>query len=182
MSVKRITRCALFTAAALLMFMIESLFPPLMAFAPGAKLGLSNAVTLIALILLGASDAFLILIARCLLGALFTANAFSVVYSLPAGLVSLVLQTVLYKLLFPKISLMSISFAGAVAHNTVQLIIASLIAGVNMLPLLPLMLAAGTAAGLIVGLIAYFTVKLLPQSVYGGRKVLIDKRSNKDEV
>ena len=68
MSAKRICRDALMTAAALLMFMIENLFPPLLAFAPGAKIGLSNVVTLITLILIGVPDAFIVLVARCVIG------------------------------------------------------------------------------------------------------------------
>lgn len=166
MSVKRLTRGALFTAAALIMFMIENLFPPLLSFAPGAKLGLSNVVSLIAMIILGIPDAFIILTVRCLLGSLLTGNVFALLYSLPSGLLSLSVQTLLYLTLFPRVSLVAVSFAGAVAHNVMQTVIASFIAGVNMLAILPLMFIAACVAGTAVGLIAYFVIKFLPKSVY----------------
>ncbi len=168
MSAKRICRDALMTAAALLMFMIENLFPPLLAFAPGAKIGLSNVVTLITLILIGVPDAFIVLVARCVIGSLVTGNPFAVVYSLPAGLISLGLQTALYMTVFPRISLMAISLFGAIAHNIAQLAVATFIAGVNMFMLLPLMLAASVIAGLAVGFIAWLAVRLLPKSAYSG--------------
>ena len=166
MSAKRVCRDALMTAAALLMFMIENLFPPLLAFAPGAKIGLSNAVTLITLVIIGVPDAFAVLVIRCVLGSLVTGNPFAIVYSLSAGLISLGIQTALYITVFPHISIMAISLSGAIVHNPVQLAIASLVAGVNMFPILPLMLAASVVAGLAVGFIAWLTVRFLPKSAY----------------
>lgn len=165
MSAKRICKDAVLTAAALIMFMVENLFPPLLAFAPGAKIGISNAVALVTLIIVGVPDAFIVLALKCVLGALFAGNPFSIVYSLPSGLLSLALQTALYMTLFDKVSLMAISLTGAVAFNITQLAIASLIAGANMLSLLPAMLIASVIAGAAVGLIAFLTVKFLPRSL-----------------
>lgn len=162
MSAKRICKDAILTAIALVAFMVENLFPPLLFFAPGAKLGLSNAVALITLIIVGAPDAFVVIILKCTLGAVFAGNPFSLVYSLPSALASIGVQTALYLTLFPRISLMAISLTGATAFNIVQLSIASLVAGVNMLPL---MLAASLVAGAAVGLIAFLTVRFLPRSV-----------------
>ena len=165
MNARRICKDALMTAAALIMFMIENLFPPILAFAPGAKLGLSNLVTLLTLILIGAPDAFVVLSVRCVLGGLITGNPFSIVYSLPSGLVSLALQTALYFTLVPRISVTAISLFGAVVYNTMQPMIASAIAGVNMLTLLPLMLIASCIAGVGVGVVAWLAVKFLPTDV-----------------
>ncbi len=165
MSAKRICKDAILTAIALLAFMVENLFPPLFFFAPGVKLGVSNAVALITLIIVGAPDAFVVVILKCTLGAVFAGNPFSIVYSLPSALISLGAQTALYLTLFPHLSLMAISVTGAVLFNTVQLAIASIVAGASMLPLLPFMLIASAVAGVAVGLIAYLTVKFLPRSI-----------------
>lgn len=177
MKSKRIAYLGLFTAAALVMHVIESSLPPLLAFAPGAKMGLSNVVSLVALFILGASDAFIALILRCLLGAVFGGNIWSLAYSLPAGIVSLTAETILIKFVFPRVSLVSVSFIGALCHNAVQLAVASVTVGVNLLPVLPLMLLASVVAGLFVGFAAYFCVKYIPSFVYilplkpdGGRK------------
>ena len=48
-SARRIATLAVLTAMGLIMFMVESLFPPL--FLPGAKMGLSNIFSLLTLFL-----------------------------------------------------------------------------------------------------------------------------------
>ena len=105
MSAKRIAYAALLTAIALVLHLLENALPPLLSFAPGAKMGLSNVVSLIALFLLGVPDAYVILIIRCLLGAVFGGNLWSLVYALPAGIISLTVQVLLVKLVLPKLSL-----------------------------------------------------------------------------
>ena len=166
MTTKRITRIALFTAIALIAFLIEAAFPPLFTFAPGAKLGLANAVVFTALILLGYGDALIVLISKCFLGALFSGNIASLMYSLPAGVAAFAVTAALYCFVFPHISIMSISLLSAVVFNAVQLGVASLITGVNIMGVLPLMLIASVAAGVVVGLATWLTVRLLPPKSY----------------
>lgn len=166
MSAKRITYAALFTAAALVLHLVESALPPLLSFAPGAKMGLSNVVSLIAVFVLGLPEAYLILIVRCVLGALFGGNIWSLAYALPSGIISLSLQIVLIKTVFPRLSLTAISFIGALTHNAVQLCVASLTVKVNLLPVLPVMLLASVIAGLFVGLVSHYAIKSLPSKFY----------------
>lgn len=166
MKQKRLVRIALFTAIALIMHFIESMLPPLLAFAPGAKMGLGNVVTLLAMVLLSYADAYIVLILRCLLGALMAGNPGSLLYSLPAGIISLTVMLLLFVLFVPKISIMSISFIGAVFHNITQLAVASLITSVNLMALLPLMLGASVIAGIFVGIVAFFVIKYLPKKLY----------------
>ena len=166
MTTKNITVTALYTAIALVLHLVENALPPLFAFAPGAKMGLANIVSLVAIFTLGSAQAYAILIIRCLLGSIFGGNLFSLVYSLPAGLVSLTAQLVLIKLLVPRISVVTVSFIGAVLHNAVQLLVASIIVKTNLVSVLPLMLFASVIAGLAVGFTAYFTLKYLPERTY----------------
>lgn len=164
---KRTVRIALFVAIALIMHFVESALPPLLPFAPGAKMGLSNVVSLIAMVILGYADAGIILVLRCLLASIFGGNISSLMYSLPAGVISLALMMVMYRFLFPKISLMAISFVGAVAHNVAQVFVASLILeSFSIMALLPLMLIASVIAGLFIGIVGFFVIKYLPTSVY----------------
>ena len=58
---KRLVLCALLCAAALTIFVVEAQIPLPIPF-PGVKFGLSNVITLFALVWLGTKDAFLILI------------------------------------------------------------------------------------------------------------------------
>ena len=166
MQTKRITRIALFTAVALLLHLVESMLPPLMPFAPGAKLGLSNLATLTALVLLGPIDAFAVLLLRCLLGAVFGGNPAALLYSVPAGVLSLAAQILLYTFALRFVSLTGISLLGAAVHTVTQVVVASLTVHTNLAAMLPLMLAASLAAGLFVGLTAWLTVKYLPKRVY----------------
>ena len=166
MQTKRLTRIAVFTAAALILTLVENALPPLFPFAPGAKMGLPNAVILAALILLGAPDALVVLSARCLLAAIFSGSIEMLMYSLPAGFASFTVQFLLFRFLFPHISLMSISLTAAITHNMTQLLIASLIVGENLLRILPLLLVAGAIAGLFIGFAVFFTVKYLPIKLF----------------
>jgi heptaprenyl diphosphate synthase len=162
---KRIARLGLLTAFALILSLVESVIPPLIAFAPGVKIGLPNAVILITLILFGPVDALAVLVAKCFLAALFSLNPFSLVYSVSGGAMSFIVQYLLYRFVFPKISVFSISLTGAITHNLTQLLVASLIVRTNLFYLLAINLTASVLAGLTIGFIVYFTVKFMPQKV-----------------
>ena len=166
MTAKRITRLALFVAAAFVLAIIENALPPMLAFAPGAKMGLSNVVSLVALVVLGVTDAYFVLVARCLMSAVVSGYYFALAYSLTAGIVSLSLETLLIKTLAERLSIVSISFIGALAHNLTQLAVAGLIVKTNLVFALPLTLLASVVAGLTVGAAAYFTIKFLPERFY----------------
>lgn len=166
MRTKRITRIALMTAVALLLNLVESMLPPMLPYAPGAKIGLGNLVTLVAFVLLGYADAYLILALRCLLASVFGGNVSALIYSVPAGFISLAVQILLYHFLFGFVSIMSISFAGATVHNAVQVAVASAVVKTNLMAMLPFMLAASIVAGLTVGITAFLIIKYLPKKVY----------------
>lgn len=166
MTTRKIVRTALFTAIALILNLIENALPPLFAFAPGARMGLSNVVSLVALMILGYGEAYIILVLRCILGAVFSGQISALLYSLPAGLLSLTVQLLLYHFCIKYISIMSISLFGAVVHNAVQVAVASFTVKVNLMAMLPLMLLASLLAGLFVGITAFCIVKFLPRRVY----------------
>ena len=103
MKTKTLARLSLFTALALIMTLVENALPPLFAIAPGAKLGLSNLISLVALFTDGIAGGFIVLIVRIILASVFGGNFFSLVYSIPAGLISYALQVILVKLCIKKI-------------------------------------------------------------------------------
>lgn len=163
---RRLVLLAFSVAIALVVSLIESMLPS-MPLAPGAKLGLSNIAPLFVLIVLGVGDAFIVMILKCLLGATLSGGLSGLMYSVPAGLASLAVETLLMLIVFDKMSVAGISLVGAVVFNCVQLGVASLITGVNLITLLPFMIAAGVLAGAFTGLLTYYIVKKLPYSVYG---------------
>ena len=79
----KLALCAVLTALTLTLSYMEGLLPTALVLPlPGFKLGLANIVTVFALYYLGAGPAFLILAARCLLGAMFAGNASALIFSL----------------------------------------------------------------------------------------------------
>lgn len=163
---RRLTAIAFLVAVALVVSLIESALPSF-PLAPGAKLGLSNIAPLFALIMLGVGDAYAVMILKCLLGATLGGGLTGLMYSVPSGLVSLTVEIVLMKLVFDKMSVAGISLVGAVAFNAMQVLMASAITGVDLVILLPILMAAGLLAGAFTGLLTYYIVKKLPYSVYG---------------
>lgn len=167
---RRITVAALLLCIALVVSLIENMFPSLIPLAPGAKLGLSNIAPLLALILLGISDAYVVAVLKCLLGALLSGGLSGLMYSVPSVLVSLTVEILLFMLLFDKMSIAMISLAGAIVFNCVQLFVACAVTGVNLITLLPWLMTAGLLAGAFTGLLTYYIVKRLPYSIYCVRK------------
>ena len=161
---KRIVLVSLFTAASLIAFLIEQLFPPL--FVPGAKLGLSNIFSLAALVILGPLDAIFVVTAKTVIGSLF-GNVSTLIYSFSAGIISICVQCILFYFVFPRISLISISVVGAIAHNLTQnAIYALMIASPLALVYLPYLAVTGVIGGLLVGTAVHTAVKKIPSSQF----------------
>ncbi len=154
-----ITIISAFVALSLLLYYVEMFLPPLIPIVPFAKLGLSSIVTLVALYTLGGKKTFIILFTRCLISSLFMGNIFSLVYSLAGAVVSFLVMLILYKLCKKFLSIVAISIFGAITHNLIQVILASLIVkNVYVLTLLPYLLIMSVIAGVITGLCAKFII------------------------
>ena len=154
LTTKQLTLCALLTAMALALSYLENLFPLSLAIPiPGVKLGLANIVTLFALYALGAEQALLILLARCLLGALFAGNINALFFPLLGGLCAMGAMIVLSRR--QVLSVYGVSVGGAAAHNCGQIAAAMLTLG-SSAPLyyLPVLLAVSLLTGGLTGLAA----------------------------
>nr|WP_325182880.1 Gx transporter family protein [uncultured Oscillibacter sp.] len=152
LTAKQLTLCALLTAMALALSYLENLFPLSLAIpVPGVKLGLANIVTLFALYALGPGEALLILLARCLLGALFAGNMNALIFSLLGGLSAMGTMILLSRR--RGLSVYGVSVGGAAAHNCGQIAAALLTLG-SAAPLyyLPILLAVSLLTGGLTGL------------------------------
>ena len=159
-STRRIAMLALFTAAALMIYAIESMLPVLIP-VPGIKLGLANVVTLIVLKRYNVRDALLVLISRILLSAFFFGNLLSLLYSLCGGLFCLFILWLIDRLLFGNYLVLT-SIMGAIAHNLAQILVAFFITSVPGVYLyLPFLMISACITGLFTGLCAQFTLKNL---------------------
>ena len=120
---RRVTRLALLTAIALTIFMVEAQIPSPIAI-PGVKLGLANIVTVWLMFTFGARDAALVLIARIFLGAVFSGNMSTILYSAGGGFLAWCVLWLLSKVL-TRDQIWLASPVSGVFHNIGQLAVAA---------------------------------------------------------
>ena len=162
----KIALTAIYTSLATITFTIESLFPPLIL--PGARLGLSNVFILLSLISLGAQYGYIALVVKIALGSLFSGNVSSIMYSLPAGIISLSVEYLILKFI-PNISVVSTSVSGAIINTTTQNVVFCLIGKTaEYLCYLPYLSLIAVLSGIVVGFTVYLIVKKLPSSPPNG--------------
>lgn len=160
MKVKRIAEQALLTALALIIFVVELQIPSLTPI-PGIKLGLANIVTVFAVYRYRAGEAALMLLARIILGSLFSGNMMAIMYSLAGGALCLT-GMLLLKLVIPIRHLWLCSVFGAVLHNVGQVAVACVVSGtVWIVGYLPVLVLSGCAAGAVTGLCAQLVISRL---------------------
>jgi len=156
----RVTRLALLTAIALTIFLVEAQLPALSAI-PGVKLGLANIVTVYAMFALGPGDALLVLSARVFLGAVFSGQMMTLIYSAAGGLLSWCALCLLRRLLTEK-QIWLASPVSAVFHNLGQLLAAAAVMRTwAVLAYLPYLVIAGVLAGLFTGVAAQALIRRL---------------------
>ena len=161
---KRIATLSVLCAMGLIMFMVESLFPPL--FLPGAKMGLSNVFSLLTLFVLGPVDALVVVIVRTVLGSLFGGGISTLMYSLTAGVVSVVISAFLVEFVYPNITIIAISIVSAICHNITQNVVFCLISNTpEMFSYMPWLALVGVLAGVIVGFGTNLILRALPSGL-----------------
>lgn len=151
---KRLVYIALLTAIAMILSYVESLIPAFIPI-PGAKIGLPNIVTLLALDTLGMPIALLIVIARVLLTGFMFGSMSAILYSLAGGILSWLVMGFLSRIKKDGLSIYFISIMGAISHNVGQLIVAALVIQNKNLFLyyLPFLLLIAIPTGLLIGVI-----------------------------
>lgn len=148
-----------FTALALIFSYVETLIPVSFGI-PGVKLGLANLIIVTALYKMRLRDVYVLSVTRVVLSGLIFGNYISILYSLSGGLLSLFVMSALKKR--DSFSVMGVSVAGGVFHNIGQLLIAMLIVETfSVSYYIPVLLAAGTATGLVIGILAGQILKRL---------------------
>ena len=157
----RIIILGLFVAQSLVLYVVEG-FIPVPFIAPGAKLGLANLITVLALYILPRwQDALTVLLLRILLASLFGGGPGIMIYSIAGGLLSFAVMALLRR--SPRFSLIGVSCAGGFAHNIGQLALAVLITGSPGLFLyLPVLGPCGLVTGFLIGFAASRTLLRLP--------------------
>ncbi len=151
---------ALLAAQAAVISLIEGLVPNLLAFAPGAKVGLANIVTLVAIFTLSYRDSFKVVGMRLLLTTLLGGTLATFMYSFAGSILSYFGMLLVYQLGPKRVSFIGISATGGILFNIGQLGVASLVAqSLSVMLYLPVLSVAGIIAGVIVGLAGNFMMK-----------------------
>lgn len=148
---RRVTNLALLVSIGMVLSIIESTFPPLLPL-PGAKLGLANIATVIALYLFGPSMALEVTVVRTVLGGLLRGSVVGLFLGFSAGIVSTVVMIALYLLADRYLSVIGVSVVGAAAHNVTQLAAAYLLVGqAALFYYTPYLVLVSVPTGLFVG-------------------------------
>lgn len=159
---KEVSLCAVMTALALALAWTER-FLPLQAMVglPGIKLGLANTVTMLALCILKKRYALWILLARCVLGAVFGGGITGLAFSLTGGLLALAVMALAMRA--NSLSLYGISVLGAAAHNIGQILAAMvLMSSPYVAAYLPYLLLAAVVTGLLNAGLCAGVLRVLP--------------------
>jgi len=164
---RRLATFSMFLSLGLILQAVEAIYMPAIPI-PGIKLGLANLVTLLMLFYFTPSEIFAHVIARLLLGSLILGSFLSVsfYFSVAGAFLSLIVILILYKTLYPGISLVGLSLAGAAFHNVGQLAVAFWLVKTPAVYLqLPILLIASIPMGLIIGLAANYSMQRVGQIV-----------------
>jgi uncharacterized membrane protein len=156
---------AFFTACAVTVYLLESFIPkPL----PFMKLGLSNVVILVLLMAGNHRSAFLVALAKTLIGGIFSGTLISPTTLLSSGGTILAFLIMILLIRIPiRFSILGISIAGAVGHNFAQICLVRLflIKENSIFYLTPLLILMGIVTGIITGYLAKMFLDKLDSSL-----------------
>ncbi|HHW23703.1 MAG TPA: Gx transporter family protein [Clostridiaceae bacterium] len=163
---KKLTLNSMLISLAVVLSYAERFIPlDLIVPLPGIKLGFANIVTMFALFFLGIPSAITVTVLRCLLASLLFGGMSSLLYSLSGAFFALNVM-ILLKLGYNKFfSLLGISMGGAAAHNTGQIIMASLMMrNTAIFSYLPFLLLTGLGTGLITAVITVNLFRIIEKT------------------
>lgn len=163
LNLQKFCKLALITALALIIFTVEMQIPNPIPI-PGVKLGLANIITLFCIFCYGPKDALYVLLARIILGSMFSPNPVSLLYSLSGGLFCYCI-TVFTSRVFSEKYIWLCSIIGAIFHNIGQIIIAIWLLGTwQIVYYLPYLMISAVASGLFTGASSQYVIRRMKKS------------------
>ena len=144
-------------ALAFIFSYVEAMIPmPLPV--PGVKIGLANLVNVVGLYTVGLAGTAAVGLVRIVLAGFTFGNTFSMVYGLSGGILSMAVMAGAKRCGW--FGTTGISILGGVFHNVGQLLAASYVTGTfGVFSYFPVLLAAGVAAGGVIGLLGGMVVE-----------------------
>lgn len=166
MTNKKMITISLFISMAIILSYVERLIPTPFLVA-GAKLGLTNIITITTLVLLDRKSSFLVLVMRIVLVSILFAGFSGFLYSMTGGLMSYIGMTLMLKADLKDVTLVGVSVIGAVLHSLGQVLVAMILfANSALLLYLPAVLLTSLITGIFIGLVSnHLTERLLKANV-----------------
>ncbi len=163
---KKVARIAVDSAlvgVALILSMVESMFPVAALPLPGFKMGLANIAITVACFRYSFTDAAAVSFVRILLVFLLFGNPMSLIFSLTGGALVIFTLWLLQKTTLSRhFSYVGVSLLCAAAHNTGQLIASLWLVGNAVISYIPALAAASLVYGALNGVI----LCILPSKIY----------------
>ncbi len=155
---------SLLVSVGLALSILESAIPIPIAM-PGARLGLSNMVVLVTLIVFGFKEGIKVSMLKSTVLMLVTGSISSFIYSIAGAILSCIAMYVFYKFTPRVFSLIGISIIGAASHNFAQVSVAVLMLNnTRIYSYLPFLLLLSLFTGYFVGLSSIYIVANLKKN------------------
>ncbi|NLC03518.1 MAG: Gx transporter family protein [Tissierellia bacterium] len=140
---------------------LESAIPLPIAM-PGARLGLSNMVVLVTIIIFGFKEGIIVSMLKSIVLVLVTGSISSFMYSFSGAILSCIVMYLSYRFFSNVFSLMGVSILGALSHVTAQITVASLMMNnLKIYTYLPFLMLTSIFTGYFVGLASTYIVRNL---------------------
>ncbi|UJF16629.1 Gx transporter family protein [Jeotgalibaca sp. MA1X17-3] len=154
---RKLLYISLLAAQGVVITLLERSIPFPFAFAPGAKLGLANMVTILAIFTLPHKDSFKVVWMRLIVSTFLGGTLSTFMYSFAGAFLSYFGMISVRRLGPKRVSLIGISATGGILHNVGQLVVASTIAqSFSVMLYLPILAFTGIFSGIAVGIAANY--------------------------
>lgn len=158
---QKLARISVLVAMATTLHTLESVcMPPVF---PGARIGLANIITLIAIILFGTKAGVVVVIGRGILTTMLRGTIVGFILGTSGGIVAAIIMGLVYKIGRRLFSFIGISIIGAVANSLTQIVVAYfvLIKHPGCFYLVPLFLLSSLITGFFNGVVVSYLDKHL---------------------
>lgn len=158
MNTRKLVLISLLGALGSVIGLLES-FIPLPFIVPGMRLGLSNMVVLVSIVIFGFKEGVYVSLLKSVLLLLLSGNVTGFMYSFVGAMLSSVAMATTVKYLKNEVSLIGVSLLGATMHNIAQVTMAVLLLqNVYVYSYLPVLLIMGLFTGVFVGLSSQYII------------------------
>ncbi|TCD46235.1 Gx transporter family protein [Streptococcus sp. X16XC17] len=178
---QKMTFITMLAAQAIVISVMERAIPSPFTFAPGAKLGLGNLVTIIAIFTLPPRDNMKVIGLRLFVSTFLSGTFSTFLYSLSGTVFSYLVMTTMKLLGSKRVSIIGISTLGGIMHNMGQLLVFAFIAQSWMvLNYLPILAFSGILSGFLVGVTGNYLLKKIQVLHVYHKEMLTDWGVNDD--